>query len=48
MLTMFALLIGRFIWLRVVQYQHFTTLAQNNRISLVPILPNRGLILDRN
>ncbi|TDR76549.1 penicillin-binding protein 2 [Paludibacterium purpuratum] len=48
MLLMFVLLVGRFIWLQVVQYQHFTTLAQNNRISLVPILPNRGLILDRN
>jgi len=48
MLLMFVLLISRFVWLQVVQYQHFTTLAQNNRISLVPILPNRGLILDRN
>lgn len=48
MLLMFVLLIGRFVWLQVFQYQHFSTLAQNNRISLVPILPNRGLILDRN
>jgi len=48
MLLMFVLLIGRFVWLQVIQYQHFSTLAQNNRISLVPILPNRGLILDRN
>ena len=48
MVLMFALLIGRFVWLQVFQYQHFATLAQNNRISLVPILPNRGLILDRN
>jgi penicillin-binding protein 2 len=48
MLLMFVLLVGRFVWLQVVQYQHYTTLAQNNRISLVPILPNRGLILDRN
>jgi penicillin-binding protein 2 len=48
MVLMFILLIGRFVWLQVFQYQHFSTLAQNNRISLVPILPNRGLILDRN
>jgi penicillin-binding protein 2 len=48
MLLMFVLLIGRFVWLQVIQYQHFSTLAQNNRISLVPILPNRGLIMDRN
>lgn len=48
MLLLFVLLVGRFVWLQIVQYQHYTTLAQNNRISLVPILPNRGLILDRN
>ncbi|NHR04629.1 penicillin-binding protein 2 [Chromobacterium haemolyticum] len=45
---MFLVLLTRFIWLQVLQHEHFSTLAQNNRISLVPILPNRGLILDRN
>ena len=45
---MFLVLLSRFIWLQVLQHEHFSTLAQNNRISLVPILPNRGLILDRN
>nr|WP_255496605.1 penicillin-binding protein 2 [Aquitalea sp. LB_tupeE] len=48
MLLMFCLLIARFVWLQVYQYEHFSTLAQNNRISLLPILPNRGLIMDRN
>jgi penicillin-binding protein 2 len=48
MIVLFVLLITRFVWLQVFQYQHFSTLAQNNRISLVPILPNRGLIVDRN
>ncbi|WP_240902545.1 penicillin-binding protein 2 [Aquitalea denitrificans] len=48
MLLMFCVLIARFIWLQVYQYEHFSTLAQNNRISLLPILPNRGLIMDRN
>ncbi|AXK38760.1 penicillin-binding protein 2 [Crenobacter cavernae] len=48
MILMFLLLAARFVWLQVLQYDHFSTLAQNNRISLVPILPNRGLILDRN
>ncbi|RMD01854.1 penicillin-binding protein 2 [Aquitalea palustris] len=48
MLLMFCILIARFVWLQVYQHEHFSTLAQNNRISLLPILPNRGLIMDRN
>ncbi|BBF87752.1 penicillin-binding protein 2 [Aquitalea magnusonii] len=48
MLLMFCILLARFVWLQVYQYEHFSTLAQNNRISLLPILPNRGLIMDRN
>ncbi|OHX13518.1 penicillin-binding protein 2 [Chromobacterium sphagni] len=47
-ILMFLILLARFVWLQVLQHDHFSTLAQNNRISLVPILPNRGLILDRN
>ena len=47
-LLMFALLVARFVWLQVLQHDHFSTLAQNNRISLVPIQPSRGLIYDRN
>lgn len=48
MLLGFAILAGRFAWLQVYQHEHFATLAQNNSISLVPIIPNRGLIIDRN
>lgn len=44
----FGVLLGRFTWLQVVQRQHYHTLAEANRISLVPVVPNRGLILDRN
>ena len=44
----FGVLLGRFTWLQVVQGQHYHTLAEANRISLVPVVPNRGLILDRN
>ncbi|UTH75581.1 penicillin-binding protein 2 [Chromobacterium sp. IIBBL 290-4] len=47
-ILLFLTLLARFVWLQVLQHDHFSTLAQNNRISLVPILPNRGLILDRN
>ena len=31
-------------WLQVYQHEHFATLAQNNNITLSPIIPNRGLI----
>jgi penicillin-binding protein 2 len=44
----FGVLLGRLTWLQVVQGQHYHTLAEANRISLVPVVPNRGLILDRN
>ncbi len=47
-LLCFALLIGRFFYLQLLKYNYFQTLAENNRVSLVPIVPNRGLILDRN
>lgn len=44
----FALLILRFVWLQVIQHDYYRTRAEENRISLVPIVPNRGLIIDRN
>ena len=47
-LVAFGLLAGRFIWLQVVQREYYHTLAEQNRISVVPVVPNRGLILDRN
>ena len=47
-LVAFALLFARFVWLQVIQHDYYQTRAEDNSISLVPILPNRGLILDRN
>ncbi len=47
-LTAFVGLIGRFVYLQVVQHDYYHTLAEANRISIVPIVPNRGIILDRN
>lgn len=47
-LSLFALLAFRFSYLQIKQYAHYQTLAENNRISLVPITPNRGLIIDKN
>lgn len=47
-LVCFLILFSRFIWLQVIKYDHYATKANDNRISVVPIVPNRGLILDRN
>jgi penicillin-binding protein 2 len=44
----FCLLLARFTWLQVIQQKYYHTLAEANRISMVPVVPNRGLILDRN
>ncbi|MDT3737413.1 MAG: penicillin-binding protein 2 [Denitratisoma sp.] len=47
-LLAFFLLFVRFFWLQVIQHEHYRTRAEDNRIALVPIVPNRGLIVDRN
>ena len=47
-LCMFFLLFVRFFYLQVVQHAYYSTLAEANRISIVPIVPNRGIIVDRN
>lgn len=47
-LILFAILYARFYYLQIVQQEHYHTLAEANRISILPLVPNRGLILDRN
>lgn len=47
-LVAFSLLVIRLIVLQVVRHEELSTQAENNRIAVVPIVPNRGLILDRN
>ena len=47
-LLAFGLLIGRFFWLQVIQHDFFQTRAEDNRITLIPIVPNRGVITDSN
>src|SRR3989337_2381347 len=44
----FSVLLARFIYLQVVQHEYYHTKAEDNRISIVPITPNRGNIVDRN
>lgn len=46
-LVLFSLLLARFVFLQVFKHEYYYTQAEANRISLVPIVPNRGLILDR-
>src|SRR5438046_3444851 len=47
-LIAFAGLFARFFYLQVVLHDHYQTLAETNRIAIVPIVPNRGVITDRN
>jgi len=44
----FGLLAARFVVLQLVQHDTYSAKAEENRISIQPIPPNRGLILDRN
>jgi penicillin-binding protein 2 len=44
----FGLLMARFVWLQVIKHDDYAALAEDNRIAIVPIVPNRGLIVDRN
>ena len=47
-LLAFGILLGRFVWLQVLQHDFYRTRADDNRIALIPIVPNRGVITDRN
>ena len=46
--VMLLILLLRFFYLQVIRHDYFHTLGENNRIYVVPIVPNRGLIMDRN
>ena len=47
-LLLFSLLIIRLFVLQINEHEHFTTLSQNNRVSVQALPPTRGLIYDRN
>ncbi len=47
-LILFAILASRLYYLQINSHEHFTTLSQNNRVSIQAIPPTRGLIYDRN
>ena len=44
----FCLIVARLIVLQVVRHDDLAEQAESNRTAVVPIVPNRGLILDRN
>ena len=47
-LVCFFLVASRLIYLQLVRHEDLLEQAENNRTAIVPVLPNRGLILDRN
>lgn len=48
MFFLLLLLLSRLIYLQITNQQHYATLSENNRVSIRPIPPTRGLIFDRN
>ena len=47
-LCLFALLLARLFYLQIVRYDEFREKAESNRTAVLPIVPSRGVILDRN
>jgi len=47
-LLAFTLVAARLVYLQVVRHDDLNEQAESNRTAVVPIVPNRGLILDRN
>ncbi|NBW69015.1 MAG: penicillin-binding protein 2 [Betaproteobacteria bacterium] len=47
-LVAFAVLSLRLFYLQVIRYDELNAAAESNRTAIVPIVPNRGVIMDRN
>jgi penicillin-binding protein 2 len=47
-LVLLSLLLGRLYVLQIIDYDHFTTLSDSNRVRIKALPPTRGLIFDRN
>jgi penicillin-binding protein 2 len=47
-LLAFLLLVVRLFYLQIIRYEDLNEQAENNRTAIVPIVPNRGVIMDRN
>ena len=48
MFVLLILLLIRLVYLQISNQEHYATLSDNNRVSIQPIAPTRGLIFDRN
>lgn len=48
MLILLSFLLIRLAYLQISNQQYYSTLSENNRVSIQPIAPTRGLIFDRN
>lgn len=48
MFVLLILLLTRLVYLQITNQEHYSTLSDNNRVSIRPIPPTRGLIFDRN
>ena len=44
----FCLVVARLVFLQVVRHEDLAAQAESNRTAVAPIVPNRGLIMDRN
>ena len=47
-LALVAILVGRLYVLQVIQHERQSAVSENNRVHVLPIAPERGLIYDRN
>ncbi len=45
---MLFVLLFRLVHLQFFEFSHFASLSENNRVRITPLVPNRGLIYDRN
>ena len=47
-LVLFGIIIFRLVMLQIVEFEHFDSLSNRNRVDIEPLAPQRGLIYDRN
>ena len=47
-LLLLLVVAGRLVYLQMINYSHYATLAEGNRLRAEPVTPPRGLIFDRN
>lgn len=46
--VLFIILLARMFYLQILHHTEYQTLSEKNRVTVLPIPPNRGLIFDRN